>query len=71
MLRTIRKQKQMTQAHLASAVGVSREAICYYESGVSKPSLRVAIAIARTLDSTVEDLFGHCVPDPAVNSQVN
>ena len=39
--------------------GVSRQAISAVESGVSDPSLRVAIALTRALGLTVEDLFGN------------
>ena len=38
--------------------GVSRQAVSAVESGISDPSLRVAIALARTLGLTVEELFG-------------
>lgn len=44
--------------------GVSRQAVSAVESGLSDPSLRVALALSRALGVTVEDLFG---PDnPAV-----
>jgi len=49
---------------MASMAGVSRQAVSAVESGVSDPSLRVALALSRALGVTVEDLFG---PDnPAV-----
>src|ERR1700684_3371037 len=38
--------------------GVSRQAISAVESGLSDPSLRVAIALSRALGLTVEELFG-------------
>ena len=38
--------------------GVSRQAISAVESGVSDPSLQVALALARALGMTIEELFG-------------
>jgi DNA-binding XRE family transcriptional regulator len=38
--------------------GVSRQAISAAESGVSDPSLQVALALARALGMTIEELFG-------------
>jgi molybdate-binding protein/DNA-binding XRE family transcriptional regulator len=56
----------MSQAELAGAVGVSRQAIAGIESGSFDPSLRVALAIADALGATVEELFGEeaSVPPP-------
>jgi putative molybdopterin biosynthesis protein len=48
----------MSQAELANAVGVSRQAIAGIESGSFDPSLRVALAIAAALRTSVEELFG-------------
>ena len=38
--------------------GVSRQAVSAVESGLSDPSLRVALALARALGLTVEEMFG-------------
>jgi DNA-binding XRE family transcriptional regulator len=38
--------------------GVSRQAVSAVESGISDPSLRVALALASALGMTVEELFG-------------
>ena len=46
------------RAMVAEMAGVSRQAISAVESGVSDPSLRVAIALTRALGLTVEELFG-------------
>jgi len=46
--------------------GVSRQAVSAVESGISDPSLRVAMALARTLGLTVEELFG---PDRPVENE--
>src|SRR5580704_10099521 len=42
--------------------GVSRQAVSAVESGLSDPSLRVALALAQALGLTVEELFGPGTP---------
>jgi len=57
-LRLARQARGFSQQQVASMAGVSRQAVSAVESGLSDPSLRVAIALARTLGLTVEELFG-------------
>ena len=57
-LRLARQARGFSQQQVADMAGVSRQAISAVESGVSDPSLRVAIALSRALGLTVEDLFG-------------
>ena len=61
MLRTriheLRKEKALSQAELASLVGVRRETIVYLESGKYNPSLKLAMDIAKVFDLPVEDVF--------------
>lgn len=47
----------MTQAQLASAVGVSRQTVISIEQGDYAPSVYLALRIARALGTTVEDIF--------------
>ena len=46
-----------TQAELAADVGVTRQTIVAVEAGDYAPSVYLALAIARRLGSTVEQLF--------------
>ena len=48
---------EMTQAQLASAVGVTRQTVNAIEAGKYSPSLEVAFRIARTFDVPLEDVF--------------
>ena len=57
-LRLARRAHGLSQLQLAGMAGVSRQSVSAVESGVSDPSLRVAIALARALGLTVEELFG-------------
>jgi putative molybdopterin biosynthesis protein len=57
-LRLARQARGFSQLQLAGMAGVSRQAVSAVESGLSDPSLRVAIALSRALGLTVEELFG-------------
>ncbi len=57
-LRLARVARGFSQQQLAGMAGVSRQAVSAIESGLSDPSLRVALALARALGLTVEEVFG-------------
>ena len=50
--------KGISQAELARATQVSRQALSAIESGRYQPSVQIAIRLARALDQSVESLFG-------------
>ncbi|MGB3304215.1 helix-turn-helix transcriptional regulator [Gordonia sp. (in: high G+C Gram-positive bacteria)] len=56
-VKAARTRAGMRQADLATAVGVSRQTIVSLERGDYSPSVYLAIRIARSLASTVEELF--------------
>ena len=55
--RRLRKERGLTQEQLAAKVGCSQATVFDIESGRAQPSLKLALAIAEALDSTVDDLF--------------
>lgn len=57
-IRLARKAADLSQQALADATGVSRQTIVSMEAGDYAPSVYLALTVARTLDSTVEDLWG-------------
>jgi putative transcriptional regulator len=57
-LQAARNAKGLTQTQLAAKLGTTQSVMARYESGAVDPSVRVALAIAKLLDQTVEDLFG-------------
>lgn len=57
-LRLARQARGFSQQQLARMAGVSRQAVSAVEAGHSDPSLRVALALARALGVTAEELFG-------------
>ena len=52
-----RMARGLKQADLADLVNVRRETIGRLEQGQYCPSLRLAMDLAKALDTTVEDLF--------------
>jgi len=65
-LRSARQARGLSQYQLARMAQVSRQAISAVEAGLSDPSLRVALTLARALGLTVEELFGPAMPEAAV-----
>lgn len=57
-LRAARERSRKTQTQVAKEVGISEVSYQRIEYGTQTPSLANAIRIARTLKSTVEELFG-------------
>lgn len=56
-LKEYREAKGLKQADLAELVGVRRETIVNLEKGKYKPSLKLAMDIAKVFHTTVEELF--------------
>jgi len=56
-LKIARIEKDMRQQDLADAVGATRQTISLIESGEFNPSLNLCIAICKSLDKTLNDIF--------------
>ncbi|RIW33100.1 transcriptional regulator [Bacillus salacetis] len=52
-----RKQYGFSQDKLANVLGVSRQTIISIEKGKYSPSLPLAFELARTFNTTIEELF--------------
>ncbi len=63
LLRDARRHAGLTQAELATAVGVSRQTVVAVEAGDYAPSVYLALSLAARLAVTVEALF-----DPALET---
>lgn len=56
-LKVWRAKRDVTQAELAEAVGVTRQTINSIERGRYDPSLELAFELAEYFDCRIEDLF--------------
>ena len=56
-IKELRARYDLTQEDLARKVGVRRETILYLEKGRYNPSLQLAHDIAKTLKTTIDELF--------------
>jgi putative transcriptional regulator len=57
IVRILRGDRGLSQADLATAMGVSRQTINSIETGKYLPSLPLALALARFFESPVEEVF--------------
>jgi putative transcriptional regulator len=56
-MKELRARYDLTQGDLAKRVGVRRETILYVEKGIYNPSLILSHRIARTLKTSIDELF--------------
>lgn len=56
-LKIARLEKDLSQAELASLIGVTRQTIGLIEAGNYNPTLKLCVAICQALDKTLDDLF--------------
>lgn len=56
-LKSARAALDLSQQQLAEKVGVSRQTINSIEKGDYNPTIKLCIAICRTLGKTLDDLF--------------
>ena len=56
-LKSIRKEKGLSQNNLAELVGVSRNTISSIETGQFKPTAKLALILCIALDKKFEDVF--------------
>ena len=62
-IRTFRKQRSLTQAQLAEALGVTVGAVYKWEAGLSQPELDMLVALADFFDASVDALLGYEIKD--------
>ena len=57
-IKNMRKSLGLTQADLAKKIGVTKQAITTYETGIREPSFRNLIKLSRVLNVTTDWLLG-------------
>ena len=61
-LKSARAAKDLSQQQLADLVSVSRQTINAIEKGDYNPTIRLCLAICRTLGRTLDELFWEDAP---------
>lgn len=56
-IKEYRARLNLTQEQLADLIGVRRETIVFLEQGKYNPSLKLAHDVAKTLKTTIDNLF--------------
>jgi len=56
-IKELRARYNLTQEDLARKVGVRRETILFLEKGTYNPSLKLAHDVAKTLQTSIDELF--------------
>ena len=67
-IRSLRKQRKMTQEKLAEALGVTVGAVYKWESGQSQPELNLLVEMADFFDISVDVLLGYRIKDNRLDS---
>lgn len=57
-IKVARAEKDMTQAELADAVGISRQTMNAIEQGKYNPTIKLCRSICKILGKTLDELFG-------------
>lgn len=56
-MRAARKEKGLSQAELATIIGVSRQTVNMVESGDYNPTIALCLKICKALGQTLDQLF--------------
>ena len=71
-----RLAKKMTQEELATALGVTKKSVCYFESGRTFPSQENIFKLAKILDMSLDEFvfgvshFNHEISVPQINGML-
>jgi len=57
-LKTLRKEKKLTQKELAEQIGISQKSYSHWETGKNEASLENLIKLADLLEVSIDWLFG-------------
>lgn len=70
-LKTLRKQKGITQSKLAEKLGISRSTIAMYETNSSEPDLETLSAIAAFFNVSIDYLLDRNIDDNVQGVKIN
>ena len=67
-IRTLRRQRKMTQEKLAEVLGVTVGAVYKWEAGLSQPELDLLVEMADFFDTSVDALLGYKLQDKRLDA---
>lgn len=68
-LKDLRKEKKLTLEAVADELGCTKQAYWYYEKGLRKTPLEIAVKLAKLFCVTTEDIFFYSQGNRNVNSK--
>ena len=70
MIRSLRKQNNMTQAILAEKMGITDKAVSKWERDISYPDISLFPKLADVLGVSIEDLLKECTTEEEIPSRL-
>lgn len=67
-LKALRKKAHLKQHHIAEAIGISRSAYAYYETGNNMPKMERLVKLADIFNVSVDELLGD-LNETAINNE--
>ena len=70
-IRTLRKERNLTQEQFAEVMGVTTGAVHKWESGLSVPELDLIVEMADFFDTSVDVLLGYKMKDNRLSATID
>lgn len=70
-IQQLRKKNNISQEELSSKIGVTRQTISNWETGISAPDIKQAKDLAKVFNVTLDELVGNTIYDTLVKKTTN
>lgn len=70
-IQQLRKKINMSQEELSNKVGVTRQTISNWETGISAPDIKQAKDLAKVFNVTLDELVGNAIYDTLIKKTTN
>ena len=70
-IQQLRKKINMSQEELSNKIGVTRQTISNWETGISSPDIKQAKDLAKVFNVTLDELVGNTIYDTLVKKTTN
>lgn len=62
LLKNERISRKLTQKELAKAIGITQQAISFYENDINEPTIYIIVKIADFYEISIDELIGREIP---------